>query len=39
MNYQKVVLFTGDTETLAYFSRRLAEYFSSLKTQMKLPYE
>ncbi len=36
MNYQKVVLFTGDTETLAYFSRRLAEYFSSLKKQVFL---
>lgn len=36
MDYQKVVLFTGDTETLAYFSRRLAEYFSSLKKQVFL---
>lgn len=36
MNYQKVILFTGDTETLAYFSRRLAEYFSSLKKQVFL---
>lgn len=36
MDYKKVVLFTGDTETLAYFSRRLAEYFSSLKKQVFL---
>lgn len=30
MDYKKVVLFTGDTETLAYFSRRLAEFFISV---------
>lgn len=36
MQYEKVVLFTGDTETLAYFSRRLAEFFSSLGKQVFL---
>lgn len=36
MEYGKVVLFTGDTETLAYFSRRLMEYFSSRKKQVFL---
>lgn len=36
MEYQKVVLFTGDTETLAYFSRRLAEFFASIGKQVFL---
>jgi hypothetical protein len=36
MEYKKIVLFTGDTETLAYFSRRLAEYFASLGKQVFL---
>lgn len=36
MNYNKVVLFTGDTETLAYFSRRLAEYFISIDKEIFL---
>jgi len=36
MNYDKVVLFTGDTETLSYFSRRLAEYFTSVGKQVFL---
>ncbi len=36
MEYKKVVLFTGDTETLAYFSRRLAEFFISAGKQVFL---
>lgn len=36
MEYKKVVLFTGDTETLAYFSRRLAEFFISVGKQVFL---
>ncbi len=36
MKYEKIVLFTGDTETLAYFSRRLAEYFASIGKQVFL---